>query len=91
VTGAYRKRHCLCTVETAERVDRETDEGSWSELKKALYPYRAALGVCSWPSGADFESIKNRVALSAHLHVNKDAASEMYRLPIQSGGYLVFT
>jgi len=33
--------------------------------KKALHPYRGALGVCSWPSGADFESIKNHGALSS--------------------------
>jgi hypothetical protein len=30
--------------------------------------------------------IERRVALFAHLHVNKDAAPEMYRLPIQAGG-----
>ena len=29
--------------------------------------------------------IKRRVALFAHLHVNKDVAPEMYRLPIQTG------
>jgi hypothetical protein len=29
--------------------------------------------------------IERRVALFAHLHVNKDAAPEMYRLPIQNG------
>ena len=28
--------------------------------------------------------IERRVALFAHLHVNKDAAPEMYRLPIQN-------
>jgi insertion element IS1 protein InsB len=32
--------------------------------------------------------IKRRIALFAHLHVNKDAALEMYRLPIQVGGFL---
>jgi hypothetical protein len=31
--------------------------------------------------------IKRWVALFAHLHVNKDAAPEMYRLPIQAGGF----
>jgi hypothetical protein len=35
--------------------------------------------------------IERRVALFAHLHVNKDAASEIYRLPIQPGGCLAFT
>ena len=29
--------------------------------------------------------IERRVALFAHLHVNKEAAPEMYRLPIQTG------
>jgi insertion element IS1 protein InsB len=29
--------------------------------------------------------IERRVALFAHLHVNKEAAPEMYRLPIQNG------
>jgi insertion element IS1 protein InsB len=32
--------------------------------------------------------IERRVALFAHLHVNKDAAPEMYRLPIQTGEIL---
>jgi insertion element IS1 protein InsB len=32
--------------------------------------------------------IERRIALFAHLHVNKDAALEMYRLPIQVGGFL---
>jgi insertion element IS1 protein InsB len=32
--------------------------------------------------------IERRVALFAHLHVNKDATPEMYRLPIQPGGFL---
>jgi hypothetical protein len=32
--------------------------------------------------------IERRVALFAHLHVNKEAAPEMYRLPIQAGGLL---
>ncbi len=31
------------------------------------------------------KGIKRRVALFAHLHVNKEAAPEMYRLPIQAG------
>jgi hypothetical protein len=31
--------------------------------------------------------IERRVALFAYLHVNKDAAPEMYRLPIQAGGF----
>jgi insertion element IS1 protein InsB len=31
--------------------------------------------------------IERRVALFAHLHVNKEAAPEMYRLPIQTGGF----
>ncbi len=31
------------------------------------------------------KGIERRVALFAHLHVNKDAAPEMYRLPIQAG------
>jgi hypothetical protein len=34
------------------------------------------------------EMIERRVALFAHLHVNKDAAPEMDRLPIQAGGFL---
>ena len=29
--------------------------------------------------------IERRVALFAHLHVNKEAPPEMYRLPIQNG------
>jgi insertion element IS1 protein InsB len=29
--------------------------------------------------------IERRVALFAHFHVNKEAAPEMYRLPIQAG------
>src|SRR3954465_13618696 len=29
--------------------------------------------------------IERRVALFAHLHVNKEAAPEMYKLPIQNG------
>ena len=29
--------------------------------------------------------IERRVALFAHLHVNKEAGPEMYRLPIQNG------
>jgi hypothetical protein len=33
--------------------------------------------------------IERRVVLFAHLHVNKDAAPEMYRLPIQVGGAIV--
>jgi insertion element IS1 protein InsB len=33
--------------------------------------------------------IERRVVLFAHLHVNKDAAPEMYRLPIQVGGPIV--
>jgi hypothetical protein len=32
--------------------------------------------------------IKRWVALFADLHVNKDAAPEMYRLPIQASGFL---
>jgi insertion element IS1 protein InsB len=32
--------------------------------------------------------IERRVALFAHLHVNKDAAPEMYKLSIQAGGFL---
>jgi hypothetical protein len=35
--------------------------------------------------------IERRVALFAHLHINKDAAPEMYRLPIQTGGFLTLT
>ena len=31
--------------------------------------------------------IERRVALFAHLHVNKEAAPEMYRLPIQAAGF----
>jgi hypothetical protein len=31
--------------------------------------------------------IERRVALFAHLHVNKEAAPEMYRLPIQNAGF----
>jgi insertion element IS1 protein InsB len=33
--------------------------------------------------------IERRVALFAHFHVNKDAAPEMYRLPIQSSRFLI--
>src|SRR5918994_275271 len=32
--------------------------------------------------------IERRVALFAHLHVNKEAAREMYRLPIQAGEFI---
>ena len=35
--------------------------------------------------------IERRVVLFVHLHVNKDAAPEMYRLPIQVGGFLTPT
>ena len=35
--------------------------------------------------------IERRVALFAHLHINKDAAPEMYRLPIQTGCFLTLT
>jgi hypothetical protein len=31
------------------------------------------------------KGIERRVALFAHLHINKEAAPEMYRLPIQTG------
>jgi hypothetical protein len=34
------------------------------------------------------KGIERRVALFAHLHVNKEAAPEMYRLPIQVGGFI---
>ena len=34
---------------------------------------------------AAVKGIERRVALFAHLHVNKEAAPEMYRLPIQTG------
>lgn len=34
--------------------------------------------------------IERRVALFAHLHVNKEAAPEMYRLPIQAGRVRAF-
>jgi insertion element IS1 protein InsB len=34
------------------------------------------------------KGIERRVALFAHLHVNKDAAPEMYKLPIQTGEIL---
>jgi insertion element IS1 protein InsB len=36
------------------------------------------------------KGIERRVALFAHLHVNKDAAPEIYRLPIKSGEVLTF-
>jgi insertion element IS1 protein InsB len=36
------------------------------------------------------KGIEGRVALFAHLHVNKDAAPEIYRLPIKSGEVLTF-
>jgi hypothetical protein len=32
--------------------------------------------------------IERRAALFAHPHINKDAAPEMYGLPIQTGGFL---
>ena len=32
--------------------------------------------------------IERRVALFAHLHVNKEAPPEMHRLPIQAGGFI---
>src|SRR3954471_8277491 len=35
--------------------------------------------------------IERRVALFAHLHVNKQAAPEMYRLPIQAGRLVALT
>jgi insertion element IS1 protein InsB len=34
------------------------------------------------------KGIERRVALFAHLHINKNAAPEMYRLPIQAGEFL---
>jgi hypothetical protein len=37
------------------------------------------------------KGIERRVALFPHLHVNKDAASEMYRLRIQTGQLLTLT
>ena len=37
----------------------------------------------------NFAMIERPVALFAHLHVNKDAAPEMYGLPIQVGGPIV--
>ena len=52
-------------------------------------------GLAMQATAADEEAtltryIERRVALFAHLHVNKGAALEMYRLPIQTGGYLSF-
>jgi insertion element IS1 protein InsB len=35
--------------------------------------------------------IERRVALFVHLHANKDADSEMYRLPIQAGGLVAIS
>jgi insertion element IS1 protein InsB len=35
--------------------------------------------------------IKRRIVLFVHLHVDKDAVPEMYRLPIQVGGFLTPT
>jgi insertion element IS1 protein InsB len=34
------------------------------------------------------KGIERRVALFAHRHINKNAAPEMYRLPIQAGEFL---
>jgi hypothetical protein len=35
--------------------------------------------------------IERQVALFAHLHANKEVAPEMYRLPIQAGGFLILS
>src|SRR3954454_71315 len=37
---------------------------------------------------AAVKGIERAVALFAHLHVNKEAAPEMYKLPIQAGGFV---
>ena len=37
------------------------------------------------------KGIERRVALFAHLHVNKDAAPEMYRLPIRTGRFFAIS
>ena len=51
-----------------------------------------SLFLCySDPVSKSLAMIERRVALFAHLHVNKDAAPEMYRLPIQAGGFLTLT
>jgi len=47
--------------------------------------WTAALRRCSIVVSRSLAMIERRVALFAHLHVNKDAAPEMYRLPIQVG------
>ncbi|KJB92920.1 hypothetical protein N826_19070, partial [Skermanella aerolata KACC 11604] len=52
--------------------------------------WTAALRRRSTVVSKSLAMIERRVALFAHLHVNKDAAPEMYRLPIQSGGVLPF-
>ena len=51
--------------------------------------WTAALGRRSIVVSKSLAMIEPRVALFAHLHVNKGAAPEMYRLPIQNGRLLV--
>jgi hypothetical protein len=45
--------------------------------------WTAALRRCSIVVSKSRAMIERRVTLFAHLHVNKEAAPEMYRLPIE--------
>src|SRR4051812_43630037 len=53
--------------------------------------WTAALRQRSIVVSKSLAMIERRVALFAHLHVNKDAAPEMYRLPIQVGDPIVLS
>jgi hypothetical protein len=49
------------------------------------WTWTAALRRCSIVVSKSLAMIERRVGIFAHLYVNKDAAPEMYRLPIQTG------
>src|SRR3954452_13912316 len=59
-------------------------------LSRAKTPYPGLVNEGSAAYGW-WSKQERRDALFAHLHVNKDTASEMYRLPIQPGGNIPFT
>jgi hypothetical protein len=61
--------------------------GTLSKLPRDLTEPKDALPVRQRRLAAA-KGIERRVALFAHLHVNKEAAPEMYRLPIQTGEIL---
>ena len=64
----------------------------WQGFRAVAPAQSDSLFLCySDPVSKSLAMIERRVALFAHLHVNKDAAPEMYRLPIQAGGFLTLT